>query len=370
MSLEDFQSSQELLGFVSQLAGDQYLKVEEHLGDGFFRLNIAEAEKRQAKHDIRWVEDIVVELVRNSIDAGSTKIFISSQKSGDRNRELVVIDNGAGIPPALHQKVFESRVTSKLDNVTIDKYGIHGRGMALFSISSRAKVAYVVSSELKKGTVIKIKVDTSELPERKDQSTYPKIGFRQGEPVLLRGPHNVIWFLSDFSFSYQKIDFYLGSPAEIASTVYHLGGSLKQERSSLKEMRESADFCIWQYLTAASNPREFIETARDFLGLDISERNAYRIIQREIEPLAPLKIRLGLGDKSDRSEKKPGLKSQKSGLARYFNQEDLNKLCRSTANSAAEIAKKYFMHLRDEPRIIKSGDRIKIIFTLEADEEV
>ena len=46
-----------LIDFVQSVSGETFLKVEENLGDGFVRLRISEAERRQAKHDIRSVED-------------------------------------------------------------------------------------------------------------------------------------------------------------------------------------------------------------------------------------------------------------------------------------------------------------------------
>jgi hypothetical protein len=42
-----------LLDFVETVSGEAHLKVEEDLGEGFVRLRISEAERRQAKHDIR-----------------------------------------------------------------------------------------------------------------------------------------------------------------------------------------------------------------------------------------------------------------------------------------------------------------------------
>ena len=87
-----------LIDFVSQVSGETYLKVEENLGDGFVRLRISEAERRQAKHDIRSVEDIVVELLRNSRDAHAQRIFIANSREGDV-RSMTFIDDGVGVPP-------------------------------------------------------------------------------------------------------------------------------------------------------------------------------------------------------------------------------------------------------------------------------
>ena len=123
-----------LIDFVSSVSGDAYLKVEESLGDGFVRLRISEAERRQAKHDIRSFEDVVVELLRNSRDAHARRIFIASSTrgrhahaDGDRRR-----CRRAG--RTCTTRIFEPRVTSKLETMVMDRWGVHGRGMALFSV--------------------------------------------------------------------------------------------------------------------------------------------------------------------------------------------------------------------------------------------
>ena len=85
------------MNFVSAVSGDAFLKVEENLGDGFVRLKVSEAERRQAKHDIRSAEDIVVELLRNARDAHAQRIFLATAREGDL-RTLTVIDDGVGVP--------------------------------------------------------------------------------------------------------------------------------------------------------------------------------------------------------------------------------------------------------------------------------
>ena len=86
-----------LLNLVSAVSGDTYLKVEENLGDGYVRLRVSEAERRQAKHDIRSFEDVVVELLRNARDARAQRIFIANSRDGD-TRTLIMIDDGVGMP--------------------------------------------------------------------------------------------------------------------------------------------------------------------------------------------------------------------------------------------------------------------------------
>ena len=62
------QNSSDLNKFLDQLNIKDSLSVEEDLGNGYVRLKISEAERRQALQDINCVEDIIVELLINSRD--------------------------------------------------------------------------------------------------------------------------------------------------------------------------------------------------------------------------------------------------------------------------------------------------------------
>ena len=151
-----------LRDFITQVSGDRYLRVEEDLGSGFVRLNSAEAERRQAKHDIRCVEDIVIEMLRNARDAGANAIFVATSREGDV-RQLTVLDNGSGVPDHMRERIFEPRVTSKLETMVMDTWGVHGRGMALYSVRENVEDARVLSSAPGKGTAIKIVADATQI---------------------------------------------------------------------------------------------------------------------------------------------------------------------------------------------------------------
>ena len=149
------------------------LRVEENLGDGFVKLRVSEAERRQAKHDIQHVEDIVVEMLRNSRDAGAKSIYVATMKE-EGVRTLLFLDDGAGVPDDMRERIFDARVTSKLETMKMDRWGVHGRGMALFSIRQNTLSSQVVASGPNMGTSIRVTADTDALSERADQSTWPQ----------------------------------------------------------------------------------------------------------------------------------------------------------------------------------------------------
>ena len=101
------------------------------------------------------LEDVVVELLRNSRDAHASRIFLANSREGDL-RTFTLIDDGVGIPIPMQERVFEPRVTSKLETMVVDNWGVHGRGMALYSIKSNAADARICVSDLHKGTSLTV----------------------------------------------------------------------------------------------------------------------------------------------------------------------------------------------------------------------
>jgi hypothetical protein len=209
----------ELVDFLKKTGKESLLTIEEDLGSGYYRLNVREAERRQAKHDIRSVEDALLEFLRNSRDASAKHIFVATSKKGSEIREIVVLDDGGGIPPSLWEKIFEPRVTSRLFNLIEDDFGVHGRGMALYAVKLCAKESRVAFSEPGKGCSIKAYFDLRDLPERKDQSTKPKLVKEKGEIKVKGGVRNIWRTLLEFSFSHPNLKIYYGTPSEIASTI-------------------------------------------------------------------------------------------------------------------------------------------------------
>lgn len=351
-----------LLNFVANLTGDQYLKIEEDFGNGFVRLNISEAERRQAKHDIQSMEDIVLEMLRNSRDASAKRIFIASTKEDNLVRKVTVTDDGDGIPNELHRLIFEPRVTSKLEKVITDRYGIHGRGMALFSIKQVADEIDLVFSAPGRGTVFKIETSTGLLSERKDQSTYPTIKYRKGEPIIIKGPHNIIRTVLEFNLDHQDLVIYLGSPTEILATMYHLCTENKES----DEKGKAQSFKIWRSVCSAKSAAILADVAERRLGLKVSVRNAQRIMSNRIDPLKTVLDTLNMKEEYREPEKKEVDLLKAEPIARRISQEDLGHLAGIISNNFRSIGDKYFIEIAGSPDVQAERDCLKVTIRLQS----
>ncbi|MDD5659256.1 MAG: ATP-binding protein, partial [Actinomycetota bacterium] len=185
------QNDSDIKKFLSELGLNNVLNIEQDLGSGYVKLRISEAERRQALQDIKSVEDIVVELLRNSRDANAKNIFIGTKKVEDSKRYIYFVDDGCGIPPKFQNLIFEARVTSKLENAVKDIYGFHGRGMALFSIKLNADDIKIIFSKEGQGTSIFLDIDLEKVPEKKDQSVFPQIIDLDGNMNIIGGVNNI-----------------------------------------------------------------------------------------------------------------------------------------------------------------------------------
>lgn len=352
-----------LINFVANLTGNQYLKVEEDLGQGFVRLNISEAERRQAKHDIQSMEDIVLETLRNSRDAGASKIFIASTKEDNLVRKVTIIDNGDGIPTELHDRVFEPRVTSKLENLITDRYGIHGRGMALFSIKQVSDEIDLVFSAPGRGSVFRVQTSTGLLSERKDQSTYPTIKYRNGEPIIIKGPHNIIRTVLEFNLDHQHLEIYLGSPTEILATAHKLCLVEKTGTDGAK----AEDYKIWRCLKPIKAAGMLSDIAERRLGLKVSIRNAQRIMSERIVTLEPLLETLtAKQEEQDEPERKSIDLMKTEPLAKRISQADLEHIALKVSEELKTIGDKYFMELSPNPEVSADKDCIRVTIKLQS----
>lgn len=356
----------EFLDFVKGFTSKNTINVEEDLGFGYVRLRVTEAERRQAQQDIRSVEDVAVELVRNSRDAGATRIFVASQKEKNRWRHITVLDQGSGIPQPVQARIFESRVTSKVEQVLRDSYGVHGRGMALFSIKHSVKDIELVDSEEGRGSIFRVLIDLENLSERKDQSTWPQLTSDDGKPGAT-GPHNILRSLVEFTFEERPPMIYLGSNAEILATLCVEARELA--RNGILEGDGAAP--LWHCLHSQREGKELASCAAEKLGISVSERNALRILDGEIEPIPSLnEMILGRMEEAGGNANAPSLRKKvnRAGdrLSRRLSRQDMDQLTEEVILSAEKVGGKYFMKAGD-CRVKRSGN--KLVITLSFDEE-
>lgn len=356
--------NKDLLNFVNAVSGDAFLKVEENLGDGYVRLKVSEAERRQAKHDIRHVEDVVVELLRNARDAHAQRIFLATTREGSE-RSLTIVDDGVGVPTEMMELIFEPRVTSKLETMVMDRWGVHGRGMALFSIRSNAQEARIACSGAHKGAALAVVTDAEHLPEKTDQSTWPTVERDEGGVLkVARGPHNIVRRTVEFALEHVGIDVFIGSPSEVLATLVLLA-RFELDESDLLFCENISRLPVWQRPGAAADAGELADTASE-MGLAVSERTAHRILAGEIAPLrSVMSSVVGAAEGApvpvapDIYRDRRGLKIHHSDLARF----------RSELEKAFDtVAERYYLHLKCEPKITVGKDDIRVRFEVDKED--
>lgn len=352
------------LDFVSSVSGDQYVKVEETLGDGFVRLKISEAERRQAKHDIRTFEDVVVEVLRNSRDAHARRIYVANTREGD-TRTLTVIDDGVGVPLAMHERIFEPRVTSKLETMVVDRWGVHGRGMALFSVRSNVTRAVIAASDLHKGMALTVVSDATELPEKADQSRWPTVD-RDAETGRIKvgtGPHNIVRRVVEFAVEHPDLDIYFGSPTEIAASMFaHAKGRLDSRQ--LLFCDDARELAVWQRPAVAGDAADLVRLA-DSVGLHISERTAHRILAGELAPSDTVMDLVAPAPEQE-APKRPDIYRDRRGLR--IHHSDVREFQRRLEDSFDLIAERYYLHMTGEPKVTIGRDCITVRFPVEKED--
>ena len=126
----------------------------------------------------------------------------------------------------------------------MDKWGVHGRGMALYSIAVNAESATISASDSGLGSAFVIQTDLNKLPEKTDQSSFPTFELNEAGTVAVRGPKNILRTACEFAIeSRAAVNVFIGSSTDIAATLYAFGlGKLSAEdRLSGKQRFPIAD---------------------------------------------------------------------------------------------------------------------------------
>ena len=363
MPSDEASRSDGLTSFIENVLGDESLRIEERLGAGFVRLKVSEAERRQAKQDIQYVEDAVCEMVRNSRDAHAQHVFVASTRDGAR-RNLIVIDDGDGVPSSIAEKVFDPRVTSKLESMHMDRWGVHGRGMALYSIRQNALESRIVCSEKGKGCVISVAFDTAAVPERADQSTLPTLVEQPEAPVApdatvdkTRGPHNILRTVADIALDCPTSQrFFVGSPAEVLVTLVAQGRKYLSAHPAVE--REGCAF--WLLPAFAATPLE-LQQAAETLGITVSQRSCYRILNFEVNPLSEIR-RLLAGDAMPQKPGQVDLLQDRRKLK--ISREDTEEFTSLMARDFEMLAERYYLDLAGDVKVRVAQDKVVVTFPI------
>jgi hypothetical protein len=263
-------------------------------------------------------------------------------------------------------RVFEPRVTSKLDSMVMDQWGVHGRGMALFSIRTNVTEARIASSDVHKGTSVVITADTTQLSERADQSTWPVVERdEQGTLHVVRGPHNIVRRAVEFAVEHPGVELYVGTPTEVLATMAQVARAVL-DPSEILFCDDLSKLPVWQRAAAASDAGELSDVAEE-IGLAVSERTAHRVMARELPVLSPVLIsakppevtEVGAGAVPDIYRDRRGLKIHHTDLSAF--RADLEK-------AFDTIAERYYLHLRSEPKITVGKDDIRVRFEVEKED--
>ena len=333
-----------MVEFVSSLGGGDGLRVEETLGSGYVRLRVAEAERRQAKHDIRCVEDAVIEMLRNARDAGARRIFVAGWRDGNM-RSLVIVDDGVGIPHEMHKRVFDARVTSKLDSIHMDRWGVHGRGMALYSIAQNAEEARIIDSNVGLGTSIGVTFDTNAIGERADQSTWPTVVESKGE-YAVRGPRNIARACVEFAMEARgSCAVYFGSASEAVATMYARVEPLGAPPHSFDS--DGLSNVPLSSRPAWAHDARDLRMAAETLGLQMSERTAHRIVRSQIAPLRNVLLTVSGNNGSTTS---PIDKTNAERNLR-LSEEDKRELSEAFEEELQRVVARYYFILDGKPKI-------------------
>ena len=260
----------------------------------------------------------------------------------------------------MHEKIFEPRVTSKLDTVHMDKWGVHGRGMALYSIKVNSTQAKVLASDKDSGSAIYVETDLTKLPERADQSTFPTFEVTEAGTYSMRGPKNIVRTATEFALESRKAcTVYWGSATEIA-TLYEFGATTTSP--ALRAFcKDPLELPVCKRLCTASDPASFAEIAEE-LGLSLSERSARRILNEEIKPIISLAelVRTQAIPAKEKAHDTSKAASQKAvnrdGRSLRLCDEDKAML----ADSCIDIANRYYLDPLGAPEVKIGPQKIEI----------
>ncbi len=160
------------------------------------------------------------ELVRNAVDAGARNIYVATSLHSRRHRELIILDDGSGIPEPYRERIFEPGVTTRHLSPSRAEGDTHGAGLSLYHLKESALSAEVLS--LREPTSFRAVFDTETLPERDLQS------------ASRASRTNLLATLRAFAEKTSTPGIYYGSPASIVALLINKRIILTRSTSELE----------------------------------------------------------------------------------------------------------------------------------------
>ena len=233
-----------------------------------------------------------------------------------------------------------------------------------------AEDAHVVKSEVDLGCAIAVKCYTKKLTEKRDQSTFPDFYVNEDKELVVRGPKNILRTACEFAVESRKTcNVYIGSPVEIAATLYAVSRSETSVSAVFNEPDEKTK--IVDLLSFSSDVHDFKKYAAE-IGISLSKRTARRIMDGDIKPQQSLleriaKIGVGGGPTSSFDisnvtkvhHAKPKVPTVK------IDDSDKESLVNAIKQEFPNVADKYYLKSDIDPKVTIKKNKISISFEVE-----
>jgi hypothetical protein len=166
--------------------------------------------------------------------------------------------------------------------------------------------------------------------------------------VVEGGPRNLLRHAVEFACAEPQLRIWFGSPNEILATMYEQGRSALELRESEKDWDEQGETPLWLLPATAVDADELAEIAAS-LGLNVSERSAYRILRGEVTVAPTLRAAMEARCVSQERPRAVDLEADRRGLK--IDARDLAEFSAEVESAFDRLAEKYYLNVHDEPKL-------------------
>lgn len=126
-SVLNYSRSKERATFLLKDAADETVRLIKAEVPTSIHLLVDIPEDLTVYADRQKIQQVIINLVKNAIDAidGEGKIRVMALKLDEKNAEIVIIDNGAGMEPENVDKIFDPFYTSKKEGYGLGLFIVH-----------------------------------------------------------------------------------------------------------------------------------------------------------------------------------------------------------------------------------------------------